>query len=90
MSLSDEEIKEIAERAVANVDTDKIVKNAMAKAKDNRKKTMRNSVLSLGLGAFITFGGVLSLDAGVGIYLLIAGLLFLGLGVFLFLLTRIT
>ena len=90
LSLSDEEIREIAKRAAASVDTDKIAKEAVAKSKSRSKKSnTRNGILSLGLGAFITFGGIVSLDAGIGIYLLIAGLMFIGLGLFLLYLTRI-
>jgi hypothetical protein len=85
MALSDEEIAEIAHRAVKDT-----MKNRKKYKEQSDKSNKRNSLLAFVLGTILTIGGVLSLNAGIGIYLLIAGFLFLGLGVFLLLLTRIT
>ena len=84
MSLTDEEIKEIADRAVASTMKD-MKKHKEAANKANK----RNGLLAFVLGAIITLGGFLSLSAGIGIYLLIAGIMLFGLSGFLFLLILI-
>ena len=67
--LSDEEIKEIADRAVQNT-----MKNVEKHKTQARKSNRRNGLLVFALGVLIIIGGVLSLNAGVEIYLLMSEL----------------
>ncbi|NHJ02513.1 MAG: hypothetical protein EAX86_10285 [Candidatus Heimdallarchaeota archaeon] len=70
--LSDEEIKEIADRAAQNT-----MKNLEKHKTQARKSNRRNGLLALALGMIIIIGGVLLLNAGVGVYLLMSGVMLL-------------